>query len=191
MGKLLRNKGWTTGKKKMFSEFINSTCSFLWQPPLCLCFWDGNSISYQLCSIPALPPLLPSPLMSSSLLTTQETLLSKRTTGVITVVGNYKRWDKCLYSSKKEWRMSNCAFFALLPHPPPPSAGRDGHGPWCQPRPPWAHCPPGLLRTSVCPVEWVRCMMRTRLFALKTALDSLQGFLPSSGTRYKSHKSCV
>lgn len=71
------------------------------------------------------------------------------------------------------------------------SAGRAGRGPWCQLRLLWARCPPAPLQTSACPVEWVRCMMRTRLFALKTALDSLQGFLPSSVTRYKSHKSCV
>lgn len=81
--------------------------------------------------------------------------------------------------------------FVGSPHPPPLSAGRAGRGPLCQPRPPWVHCPPAPLQTSACPVGWVRCMMRTRLFALKTALDSLQGFLPSSWTRYKSHKSCV
>lgn len=80
---------------------------------------------------------------------------------------------------------------AVLPHLLPLNAGRDGHDPWCQPHPPWVRCPLAPLRTSACPVGWVRCMMRTRLFALKTALDSLQGFLPSSGTRYKSHKSCV
>lgn len=78
-----------------------------------------------------------------------------------------------------------------LLHLLPPSAVRAGRGPLCQPHPPWDRCPPAPHRTSGCPVGWVRCMMRTHLFALKNVLDSLQGFPPSSGTKYKSHKSYV